>query len=247
MKSQPQDQSIKTNCKNCAFAIYDSGAKTQISCVHNRIEKFGPKVSEAYDEDKEFYVIDRLCTYYRDLSWGYTSNDIDKVKRESALSFDIILNCNNLTSDTELGVINFINSIDYYNEKINIILLHEHDYYNIVKDQVANIGRKINKPFAISTCYNIKEFMFKLLRKTKNTYHALIESPTKCDPTILNKLNDYVNIDMQRFIVASHNETKFVGNLTYKALNNFEPGINYFENINIILESSKNSDLYIEI
>lgn len=247
MKSQPQDQTIRTSCKNCAFAIYDDNKKTQLSCVHDRIERFKPSVSEAYDEDREFYVINRLCTYYRDEAWGYTSNDAEKVKKESALSFDVIIDCNNLTDEKTAGVINLINNSHYYTEKMNIVLLHENRNHESVKLHVANIGRNLNKPFVISTCYDTREFMFKLLRKTKNAYHTLIEHPENCDPGIFHKLNDYVNIEMKKFIVANHNSTQFIGNFTYKALNNFEPEIHYFNNISKIIESSKTSELYIEI
>lgn len=247
MKSQQQDQKIKTNCKNCAFAIYDQDEKTQISCAHDRINKFQPDVAEAYDNEKEFYVIDRLCTYYRNRAWGYSEQDTDKVKKESALSFDIIFDCNLLTKSKIDSIIKFVNNNEYYKEKINIILLHEHSNYEAAKSGVSQIGRELNNPFTISVCYNIKEFMYKFLIKTKNTYHVLVQHPEKLDSNILIKLNDYVNVEMKKFIAANNNENKFIGNFTYKALNNFEPGINYFENINLILESCKNLDLYIEI
>jgi len=248
MKSQQQDQKINTNCKNCAFAIYDQDEKTQISCVHDRINKFQPDVSEAYDNEKEFYVIERLCTYYRDRAWGYSEQDTDKVKKESALSFDIIFDCNLLTKSKIDSIINFVNNNEYYKEKINIILLHEQHNYETVKSRVAYIGRELlNKQFLISVCYNIQEFMYKFLRRTKNAYHILVQDPEKLDSNILIKLNDYVNMDMKKFIIANNNGNKFIGNFTYKTLNNFEPGINYVENINLILESCQNSDLYIEI
>lgn len=60
-----------TPCKDCCFAIYED--ITQVGCSRNRIEKYknaGNEIIEAYDEDKEFYVIKgRLCPYYRNRDW----------------------------------------------------------------------------------------------------------------------------------------------------------------------------------
>ena len=95
MKSQPQENLIKTSCKNCAFAVYEED--TQIDCAFGRIEKFKDSVTEAFDNDKEFFIIDRLCTYFRDKKWGYNDNSMDKVEEESAISFDIIFNCNEIS------------------------------------------------------------------------------------------------------------------------------------------------------
>ena len=61
---------MNTSCKNCHYAIYEG--ITQIGCKLNRIDKWQQQteVLEAYDEEKEFYVIkDRVCNAYNE--WTY--------------------------------------------------------------------------------------------------------------------------------------------------------------------------------
>ena len=52
---------IHTPCKDCTFAIYEG--KTQNGCHLNLLEKYKNKnleILEAYDEQKEFYIINQL-------------------------------------------------------------------------------------------------------------------------------------------------------------------------------------------
>jgi len=67
-----QKYPITTSCKNCVFAIYDG--KTQTGCEFDRINKFkatGTDIIEAYDDEKEFYVIDgRRCLACKDHNWA---------------------------------------------------------------------------------------------------------------------------------------------------------------------------------
>ena len=60
-----------TSCRNCIAATYDG--KTQIGCKWDRLsilEKEGVKIIPAYDDTKEFYVIDGTCYYYRNYEWS---------------------------------------------------------------------------------------------------------------------------------------------------------------------------------
>ena len=67
MSHAPKGFEISTSCKNCYFADYD--CKTQTGCRLGRLEKYrntSGNVVEAYDDDKEFYVIqNKICVYYR--------------------------------------------------------------------------------------------------------------------------------------------------------------------------------------
>ncbi len=65
---------IQTSCKNCIFATYNEEGETQIGCHLNKLELFeknGAKIIEAYDEEKEFFVVDgRICMWCRGEDWG---------------------------------------------------------------------------------------------------------------------------------------------------------------------------------
>lgn len=62
---------IHTSCKNCVFAIYDG--ITQKDCGLRYLSKYREKdieILEAYDEQKEFYVINnKKCIGYRENKW----------------------------------------------------------------------------------------------------------------------------------------------------------------------------------
>lgn len=88
-----------TPCKNCCFAVYND--ITQVDCARDRLDKYrsaGTTVIEAYDEDKEFYVIkNRICPFYRDKTWldqlsGKTDAEVEKILRfETMSSFHLII------------------------------------------------------------------------------------------------------------------------------------------------------------
>lgn len=245
MKSQQVDQKIKTNCKDCAFAIYNEN--TQTSCAFDRISKFGEDAIEGYDNDKEFYVIDRLCTYYRNTSWGYSKNDIDKVQKESALGFDLIFDCNNINSNQVQIISYFLNNNKYYDTKLNITLLHNYENYSTVKDSISSVAKNSDTKINITVCENIENHMHQLLLKSKNGYHCFIRYPELLETNMLHKLNNYVNTDLNKLIVANVNGIEFISNFIYKIFNNMHNNHSYFQNIGQIIKDCKDKNMYIEI
>ena len=75
-------QPAGTPCQLCIFAIYDG--ITQIGCKHGLIDdykKLGITIIEAYNEEKEFYLVkDKVCMYYRSraILKDYTKEQIAK-------------------------------------------------------------------------------------------------------------------------------------------------------------------------
>lgn len=68
---------IITSCKDCKFATFNN--KAQTGCLFNLIDAYkeaGIGVIEAYDEDKEFLVIDRICMYSRHKSADVSTEDV---------------------------------------------------------------------------------------------------------------------------------------------------------------------------
>ena len=89
-------KSKDTSCKSCDFAKYDGN--TQIGCHLDMIDKFkkaGTEIIEAYDEDKEFYVVkERLCHFSRPEAWGKgrsLEEKIKAVKFETKVPFNAII------------------------------------------------------------------------------------------------------------------------------------------------------------
>lgn len=99
--------SNNTCCKECVFAEYDD--VTQTGCKRGMIDKYrsvGSNIIEAYDKDKEFYVIpNRLCPFFRKQSWidripEEYEKDIESIlKLETTLAFHVIILVHNESLD----------------------------------------------------------------------------------------------------------------------------------------------------
>jgi hypothetical protein len=247
MKYLPQDQHIKTSCKNCAFAVYDG--KTQKSCSFDRIGHFGDSIVEAYDDQKEFYIINKFCNYYRDKAWGYSEADKEKTKKESALSFDVVFDCSNLSQEKIQNIIHSINSIDYYDKKVNFILLQLkiNDRYDDINKEIIDIYPKLKRAVTVSICDSMSSFMHQLLLKTKHTYHVFVKTNNQFDNNSLYTANDLVNKELKKFLIADIGSDRVIRNLAYRSFYNFHNTVNYFENTDSILGCSKGTEAYIEI
>lgn len=69
-----------TVCKDCCFAIYQD--KTQKGCALNRLEKF--EVIEAYDEDKEFFIVNgRQCNTMRKNNGRFASKHLPEARAKA--------------------------------------------------------------------------------------------------------------------------------------------------------------------
>jgi hypothetical protein len=88
-----QINQIHTSCKNCAFAQYDNN--TQTGCAINYIEKYKNKqceILEAYDNDKEFYIINnKKCLGYRENKW-FTQFNLDNSSLDKKIQKFLELN-----------------------------------------------------------------------------------------------------------------------------------------------------------
>lgn len=153
MKSQQLDSNsalIRTSCKDCIFAIYEDD--TQISCAHDRIDKFktlsSDLVIEAYDEEKNFYVINKFCNFYRNKdSWNNGVADVSKVKEEAKLTFDLLINCDNIDSEYQNWILELYRAIEQYGPDKTSIHLYHHSSLS-----------KENKKLVLSLCQIIKGY-----------------------------------------------------------------------------------------
>ncbi len=70
---------IVTNCKLCKWAQFMDGGRHQYNCEFGLIRKYekaGVNVIAAYDEEKEFFVIDRMCLYSRPIGSPKTKEEV---------------------------------------------------------------------------------------------------------------------------------------------------------------------------
>lgn len=92
------NRKISTSCKECCFAVYED--VTQVDCAASRLEVFRKvktQIIEAYDENKQFYVIaNRICLYKRSTEWYETltqdcTDDVLAAREEIPFKYHVVI------------------------------------------------------------------------------------------------------------------------------------------------------------
>ena len=74
-----KEKTVIMSCKGCVFA--NKIGITQVGCDLNKIERFkeiGTKVLEGTDDIEEFYILSRICQFYRDEKWSEGFTDLEE-------------------------------------------------------------------------------------------------------------------------------------------------------------------------
>lgn len=242
MKSQLQDNIVRTSCKNCVLAKYEGNE--QIDCLANRLDKV--QKFEAYDDEKEFYVIERFCNYYRDNSSYIDNNqvDLEKIRFESQVSFDLIFLCDDINETMRKKICSFYLSIisKYDDKKIFPHLCYKKIYEN---QKACLMKIKEYMPlFKISYYRENSKFIHNLFMKSRNSYHLIVNENTLNDHNILYDINYLVNEDMKKAIVVERNNTLAISNLAYKVEAMKIISNDYDKIIDSVIEESKRMKLY---
>jgi hypothetical protein len=244
MKSKLPDSQIKTSCKNCLCSIYEG--KTQTGCSFNRIEKFKESVLEAYDDEKEFYVIERFCNYYRNPKWNGGTLDIEKIKSESAISFDVIIDCNNLDTDIDTdNLISILNNLNYYSNKINVVLAHSHLSSRDIRKNVFKIFCATK--CTISEAIDLNEYVHNMIWSSNSTYHIIVDISNKSELSQLYKLNGIINDDIKQATLFNLSTSKVISNMVYKIESSINNETNYEKIVQGVIKKSLESNLSIDI
>lgn len=245
MTSKQSDNIIDTSCKDCVFAIYDGD--TQVECFAGRLEKFKKNdvVIDAYDDEKEFYVIRRLCNLNR------TEKQVDELRQELtermheiAVTYELIIDCSN--GIKEQDVFELIDS--YYVDKLTIRLIHGEgndldDIHKIL--QLSNkIITKYNTKCPITQCLHYNVTMHNIIEKSKKSFHAVVKANDIKDKNILHKVNAIINEDLEKVIVVDSKDGSFISNLAYKVQAFSKEDKNYTEIVEKIVTYSKDVELY---
>lgn len=244
MKSKLPDRSLQTNCKDCVFAVYKN--QTQVDCKADRLKLFSDKVIEAYDNEKEFYVINAFCNYYRKSTWNNGVADLKRVKSEASLTFDILIDCNDMDENYAQKVEEFIKNIDYDNGKIKIVLFHTYNQPKEVYSRVSHIYTHCNKKVDIATCMHKGLYLHELLNKSLRSHHVVMHN-SLIDTNVCTTLNNKVNDDLVKYITASQNGVNIYSNIAYKLEFATKQQEDYFANVFSILCASKEAGMHIEL
>jgi len=208
MKSTQADNLYQTACKECLFAIYDG--VTQIDCGVGRIKQWQDKdlVIEAYDDDKEFYVINGVCNTVRQANWNDGVGDVSKVREEVVPSFEVYIVADHLTQATVDEILKIKDEV----RKCNWTVLASFDLSKDIRQSIvtplakglgADIVECADAPFTIGT----------LILKSRRSFTVVLDHMSLISSELFTRVDALLNDDLQRFIVYSLNGTEAISNL----------------------------------
>lgn len=244
MSSESQENNInRTSCKDCILAIYSD--KTQTGCQANRIEKYKAQskdlVFEAYDEEKEFFVINRLCNFYRDKSWNNGQASISKINNECKVTFEVLIDCKDFDKEDIAQFRSLYNDMtDYGEKKISTILFVNH------KSKVRSIFDNRSVIGSPQTVIYFDELnLHTHVIQARQSYHILINKTNiHTSDDIFNVVNNKINMDLNRIIAFEYNNIIGISNLAYKVESFKLESIDYKKIINSVIENSKKENFY---
>lgn len=243
MKSQQVDNKSKTSCKECVLAVYEG--KTQTKCAAGRIEKL--EHFEAYDDEKEFFVVERFCNFYRNNNDEYIKDDgtidIEKIKEECRVTFDVIVLCNNIDDEYAKYILDLYKDLDAeYTGKFSFQLL-----YTIATKEQSKIIKNISEQIGCSTTFYSDElYLHTFLSKTSKSYHVIVSKESRIEKDFIINLNHLVTNELKKIIAYSHKSILAISNLAYKITSFKHESTKYTDIITNIVDETKKTDLYHE-
>lgn len=199
------NQKFHTSCKECIFAVYDG--ITQIGCDLDRIESYRNKgdgvVIEAYDEEKEFFIINNnKCKCFRNKYYAINrpnQNHKESVLQEIKTRFCIIVYANRDIDGVKSTLVN-IKHHGYPVEEVVIVLdrteeQNKADYIVMISELLQGVTWRVNvlqqdldhyKTMDMVLHHNKKPFDFFVYL---NAYEHLPEG-------VLQKIEDRLNKDI---------------------------------------------------
>jgi hypothetical protein len=206
---------IKTSCKDCVFAIYDG--KTQTGCYTNalhRLEANNGKIVEAYDEEKEFYLIeDRICIECRHKEkWNKLTPDMsidemyETVKMENTLKVEVLVLFNLGDNIQELeNTLTSLNKQKKFIKKIHIVNTTGFTPVEIrecLKQNIKNVAWSIE---SMQDDYSIDDMVHYGFKKINVKHTLIVETNSNIADNYLEKINKLTQIDMKRVILVEPN------------------------------------------
>lgn len=196
----------KTICKTCVFAKFDG--KTQTGCNLKRLHTFsinGASLLEAYDEDKNFFVIEgRYCNAFRPTDVWNKPNPIEAVRDEIRVRPTVFI----YTPKNS----NYISTLEscFHSEilpaKIVIVLHANH----IVMDVIPILKEKCEKhniEWMVQEVYDpdlspVNSVDLVVRKEPLNTFGCILKAGKSLDNTLFTKFDHAINDDLKQIIVC---------------------------------------------
>jgi hypothetical protein len=212
---------IHTSCKDCVFAVYKKN--TQTDCALDYMNKYKSKnvqVLEAYDEYKEFYILNnKKCIGYRENKW-LKNNDlpttvdlgtkIELYNKTNKIDYICVIDTKNLTFDQLQDIVEQIHK-DI--PPMMLYIIRYNDNNNFKYENLKGILDNLKYPWKINTCLDETSFGYFLdnittFNKKSRFVLGITEYSAKI-VDIINKANDIVHNQLDHFVVLG-NKSKTV-------------------------------------
>lgn len=228
---------VHTSCKKCIFALYKD--ITQFGCKINKIDMWEGqdiRILEAFDEEKEFYIINKKkCPYKRVPKWGakYPKDEhIERVEAEVVLQYHAIVIDNNNLEDINTTLTSLCKQ-EIKPKKITLIRLYGNNVFpsNIVP-LLQSTGIKWQMNNVVDEELSIEEIIDSVIVFCKTPYYSIFFSDLKL-PEFTSNINKMVKEAIPFVLIKGNSEGsgQFVHTITHKILkgNKVEKLINKIE------------------
>jgi len=207
---------IHSVCKKCSFAIYED--KTQTDCALGYIEKYrsnGASIVEAYDDDREFYIINnKKCLGYREDKFfpenSTMEEKIELFNQKNHINYLMVINLKDLNSEDLLQMADKISQLDIKPQKIVFVRYQEedkrHEYSKI--EQVLKTST-YDGPWQIKTML-VEADYYSVLHEIMNFHKSLrfvlsIKGLGQFD-NLVSAGNKTVYVDLKSFIAYTNQD-----------------------------------------
>ena len=249
MKSKPQDKTLQTSCKECLFSVYEKN--TQTGCLANRIEMFkntarGDIIIDAYDDEKEFYVVDGLCNYFRPPSWNEGKTDLDKAIDESQTTFFIVIYADQINEDNLSRIQKSIQEIDYEHSKISVVISHdltmEAQHKKIVTKLYEFLTQDLNIDTKINAYLSETQQDYEAFRKAQGSYfiRLIVADNNTVSKHMFRNIDAALNKDAVRAVVFDDGNTVAMAYSVFLIRFKDYEDYNQFESATIVESQSAN-------
>lgn len=215
---------IHTCCKKCVFADYKNNS--QIGCAIGYLDKYraiNAHILEAYDEEKEFYVInEKKCLGYRENSWfkqydmenASLAEKIAKVQEINHLHYLLVINLYSFSENDLRQIVKEISQLSVQPQKIIFVRYITNKLFdfnmlsNLLKEYNLNCKWRIQS--MIDESINYPDILHNIVNLNKGFRFILsIQNPTFNLDNIVSYADQKVYGDLESLHVVSNSSRSF--------------------------------------
>jgi hypothetical protein len=231
-----KDNNYETACKECLFAMYDG--KTQTGCTLGRIEKFQDlgKVIDAYDDEKEFYVIEGVCNAVRQPSWNNAVADEGKLRNEIRPRFNVLFAASDITDKILEEWTKFYDDTQDTDFEVDWTVIAESA---LAPEKRAMIGKFLRHTNAsVVSSVSLGFSMYEAVMKSRRAFSVVVDSPSLPNANIFNRIDTLLNDDLEKFVTYTLNGTCAVSNLAFHVYQKKINSMNFYDILEAVFEDA---------